>query len=221
MHETSTGPNYEEAVITEHNLLQKLWFHPTATLRFVLANCPDKYVPALLVLAGIVRAIDRAAAKNQGDTMSLTGVLFLAIVGGGVFGWLTYLLYAWGIRVTGQWLGGRGDYDTFRTVLAWSLVPTIATLLLLLPEIAVFGDSFFKSELEVYSLASRTLAIASGLAQIVCSIWTFIILLRGIMLVQDFSLSRALVNMLLPGGVVVGFVLVLMMVFKIFEKTIG
>lgn len=221
MLETSTPTDYEEASITERNLLQKIWFHPTATLRFILANCPDKYILTLLVLGGIVRAIDRATKQHQGDTMSTTGVLLLALVGGGLFGWATYLLYAWGMRVTGQWLGGRSDYDTFRIVLAWALVPSITTLLFLVPEVAVFGDSLFKSDLEIHSLASRTLAIASGLAQLVLSIWTFVILLRGIMLVQNFSVGRALANMLLPGGLVVGVILALVMIFKVFEKIIG
>lgn len=153
--------------------------------------------------------------------MSTTSILLLALVGGGLFGWITYLLYAWGMSVTGQWLRGRSNYDTFRTVLAWSLVPSITTLLFLMPEVAVFGDSLFKSDLVVYSLASRTLAIAGGLAQLVFSIWSLVILIKGIMLVQNFSLGRALANMILPGGIVIAFVGVLVLIFKIFEKTIG
>jgi len=123
--------------------------------------------------------------------------------------------------VTGRWLGGRSDYDTFRTVLAWALVPSVATLVLLVPEVAVFGDNLFKTDLAIYSLTSRTLAIAGGLAQMVFSVWSFIILLKGIMLVQNFSLGRALFNMMLPGGIIIVFIGALVLIFKVFEKTIG
>lgn len=36
--------------ITERNLLLSIWLRPTATLRLILATCPDAYVIQLLVL---------------------------------------------------------------------------------------------------------------------------------------------------------------------------
>jgi len=197
MLETTTPIDYEEAQVNERNLLVKLWFNPTAALRFILAYHPDKYVLTLLTLGGIARAIDRATQQHQGDTMSITGILLLALLGGGLFGWMTYLLYAWGMSVTGRWLGGQADYDTLRVILAWSLVPSISTLLLLVPQVLIFGNDLFKSALVFYSLASRTFYIACGLVELALSIWSFIILLKGIALAQGFQLSRSFINMLL------------------------
>lgn len=87
--------------INDNNLLTKIWLNPTDTLIYILENHPKKYVTILLVLGGIVRTIDRASNKDIGDNMSTVAVLGITIILGGLFGWITYFIYAWGMSVTG------------------------------------------------------------------------------------------------------------------------
>lgn len=70
--------------INADDLLVTIWTKPKQTIEFILKKCPDKYVTVLLVLGGIVRAIDRATMNNLGDNMPIIGVLTLAIIGGGL-----------------------------------------------------------------------------------------------------------------------------------------
>ena len=189
--------------INHDNLLTKIWLKPTDTLKYILKNCPEKYVTILLVLGGIVRAIDRASNKDMGDNMSTAAVLGFAIILGGLFGWVTYYIYAWGMSVTGEWLSGKSEPSKFRTIIAWALIPSICSLILLVPEVIIFGDDLFKSEPINESLFNTISWIVFGLIEIGLAIWSTVILVKGISLIQNFGIGKSILNMILPGLVIV------------------
>lgn len=198
---TNQANDYETVSVSRNNLLLKIWRHPQATLRFILAHCPSKYVTELLVLGGIVRAVDRVQQKGPGH-MSVESALGLAILMGGLTGWITYYFYSWGLEVTGRWLGGRATATTFRTVIAWALVPTCLTLLTTALAYALQGDSYFQSagDLEV-TTATGLLVLLLGLLEVVLTVWAVVIFVKGTMLVQQFGAWRAIGNVVLPGAV--------------------
>ncbi|MGI4864517.1 MAG: YIP1 family protein [Janthinobacterium lividum] len=194
MRESSSYPTSESGNSTKANLLRKVWTEPQATLRYSLAKCPDEYVTRLFVLGGITRAVGRAIAHYPGHQMSAAASLIFAIIGGSISGVITYTAYAWGMSLAGSWLGGEASSDQFKTVIGWALVPTIASLLLL-PTLAVLGG-----EGPSLPLLPNALLLGCGLVQIVLGGWSTIILLKGVALVQGFRLGRSLVNVLLPGA---------------------
>lgn len=203
--------------IQEDNLLTQIWFKPKRTLSYILQNQPEKYVPVLLCLGGIVRAIDRASMKGMGDKMSTITVLVMALVGGGLFGWITYYFYGWLLSVTGRWISGNGSAANFRTVIAWALIPSIFTLLLLLPELLIFGDDLFRSERTNTSTFHDVIWIVFGLLEAVLGTWTIVILVKGVSLVQNFAAGKAIVNILLPGLLIVGPIILLAVLFGAFS----
>lgn len=196
------------------NLLTHIWIKPKRTLAYILQNCPDKYVPILLGLGGIVRAIDRASIKDAGDTMSTSAIIISAIIGGGLFGWLTYYAYAWAMSVTGRWLKGSAPAASFRTVVAWALIPSIFSLLLLPPEVAIFGEDLFKSEPTNTSDFHDLTRAIFGVLELILSTWTLVILTKGISLIQNFTVGRSIINLLLPGMLFIGIIVVAALIFK-------
>lgn len=205
----------EDAVhIKEEELLKTIWLQPAATLSYVLKHCPEKYMTLFFILGGIAAAIDRAANKNLGENLSLIAVLSTAIIGGALFGWLTYYLYAWTLSVTGKWLDGTAEPAPFRTLLVWALVPRIAILALLPFQILVFGEDLFRSTLEFDYSISGLLLIFFGILELVLIIWSMVILVAGIRLIQDFSTGRAILNMTAPLLVFIGLILVIALFFR-------
>jgi hypothetical protein len=201
--------------INEDTLLRSIWLKPTATLQYILAYCPDKYVSVLLVLGGIARAADRASRQNSGDKMSTATILMMVIIVGGLTGWITYYVYGWALSAIGRWLGGRADAESFRTVLAWALVPTGVILALLLLQAVVFGDDLFRSEPKETSFIAENLRLFFVLVEAVLSIWTLVIFVQGVRLLQSFSVSRALANIVLPGAIVIGAIFLAAGIFKL------
>ena len=185
--------------IKDDNIFTKIWTKPKDTLKYILKNYPEKYVTILLVLGGIVNAIDRASNKDMGDNMSIASVLGIAIIFGGLFGWISYYIYAWGMSVTGEWLNGKSKPSEFRTVIAWSLIPSICSLFLLIPELIIFDDDLFKSVPLNESFFNGMSWIVFGLIEITLGIWSLVILVNGISLIQNFGTGKSILNMFLPG----------------------
>jgi hypothetical protein len=195
--------------IGKHNLLTSIWGRPRATLVFILAKQPDKHISILFFLGGIARAVERAISQLRSDKMSAGTVLLLAIVMGSISGWITSSLYAWGMTIVGRWLGGTDDNDKFRTVLAWAQVPSIAGLLLLVPALDILKDDSLREVRLTYPLLTHSVLLVIGFAEIVLASWSVVILLKGVALIHGFSTARALANVLLPGSLVIAFILLI------------
>lgn len=202
MSENQTTPenkvNTTENEISDENLLYTIWFKPTLTLEYILKFCPDKFVIPLLVLGGISRAFDQASTKNFGDSQSLLSIILLAIIGGGLFGWISYCFYIWLLEVSGKWLQGKGSFSELKTITAWSLVPSIFSLLFLIPEIILFGIDLFRSEMSNTFGIKESLLYILGLLEFACGIWTLVIFIKGVSIVQDFSIGKSILNAILP-----------------------
>lgn len=184
--------------VNPKELFLSIWTKPTITLKYILEKCPKQYVLVLLVLGGIVRSISRASERGMGDTMSTASVLLISVLVGGLIGWISYYIYAWALSFTGNWIKGAAEPETFRTVIAWSLVPSIATLILLIPELIIFGDDLFKSELSDVSMVKGIGLVAFGIFELALSIWSLVILVIGTKIIQGFGTGKAILNVFLP-----------------------
>jgi hypothetical protein len=191
------------AGVSEHNLLRKIWTVPLATLSFILAKCPDKHVTVLLILGGAVRALDRVVRQHDASKQVVANGITIGVILGALSGWLTYYCYAWGLSLTGSWLGGRATTDQLRTILAWALVPSVASLALLFPQVALLEDGSFRREYGAYFTEGSSVLMLCWIGQLVLNIWSVVILLKGIALVQGFGLGKSTLNMLLPGALIV------------------
>ena len=203
--------------IDYNNLLTKIWFNPKNTLEYILKNHYDKDVTIFFILGGIVRAIDRATGNNMGDDMSTIEVLTIAIISGALFGWITYYIYAWAISVTGRWLNGKSKPAHFRTIIAWALVPSICSLILLVPEVMIFGDDLFKSEPINQSLFLDISLISFLVLKITLSTWSMVIVVKGISLIQNFGIWKSILNMILPGLAILITIIILVLVFYLIK----
>lgn len=207
MHEVLPYSPPDNGGINKTNLLRKIWTKPRATLAYLLDKHIDEHVSLFFVLGGIARAVVRATAQYAAHSthkMSISAALLFAIIGGSISGIMTYTGYSWGMSLIGSWLGGRATNNEFKIVLGWALVPSIATLAFLIPALAVLNSEFASTP-----LLANTLLTGCGLAQIGLGIWSSIILIKGVVLIQNFGIGRALANVVLPGAVVIGLILLI------------
>ena len=190
-----------EPASEQPNPLIAFWLRPISTLRHVLVHCPDKHVSVLLALGGVVRVVNRLLSAGQVNQLFGPDSNGLPFAIGALSGWLTLYVYAWGLSITGDWLGGQATTDTCKTVVAWALLPSIATLLLLGPEKLLFDQHLLGFPTWAHWLETFLL-----LARLGCTAWSVITLVNGIRLAQQFGLVRAVVNVLLPGVTVLLFI---------------
>jgi hypothetical protein len=104
------------------------------------------------------------------------------------------------LRWTGSWLGGRATAQQVRAAIAWSSVPSVATLAIWIPELVLFGSDMFTSRtprIEANPSLGMLLLALSGV-EIVLAIWQFVLFLKCVGEVHGFSAWRALGASLLP-----------------------
>ncbi|HLA56093.1 MAG TPA: YIP1 family protein [Flavobacterium sp.] len=202
--------------ISPSNIFIKIWIAPRAVFRFIEFNGYERHLTLLLMLSGIVRTFNNASIKNMGDLFSLWGVIGFCIVLGALFGWLTYYIYAALVGWTGKWIGGIASTQSILRVLAYAMFPSIVALLLLIPQILVYGNDLFKSDGNILTdnILVNLLFYFSLLAEFGLSMWTIVLCVIGVSEVQRFSIGKAIANLLLPALLFVAVILILFLIYK-------
>lgn len=191
--------------LTEKEIFTKIWTSPREVFKFLNDKHNDKYVHVLLVLAGIATALDQASAKNMGDLVPLFQEIVLHVLAGALFGWISYYIFAGLLSWTGEWLKGKGNTKSLLRMVAYATLPSTAALVLLVPEIALFGNGVFRGVLDTSDGDIPTLIVyvALNLIEIGMGIWSLVLFVIGISEVQKLSIGMSIVNLILPALVLI------------------
>lgn len=175
-----------------------IWIRPRATIRQVIDTNPHRMVHPLMITGGVVEAFTRAAMRNAGDTMSLGEIFVVYSLVGAMGGLLTLYVGGWLLRTVGLWLGGYGPVSHVRAALAWSQVPAVWAIGLMVIELALYGDQLFTHNAPAIT-ALPTLAAWLMLTEAVVAAWGFVILVKCIGEAMGLSDRRSLGAVLLAG----------------------
>tara|TARA_R100000935_G_C2783908_1_gene142954 strand:- start:209 stop:802 length:594 start_codon:yes stop_codon:yes gene_type:complete len=182
---------------------------PKVTFNYIFKHKSKESVFTFFVLAGIAKSVDRLLEKELVDRPFDIVQLVISIILGGALGWISYYVIAWFLEVTGGLLKGKARLFEYRRVLAWSLVPVIVSLFILIPQFFLFGAGSNNLVWENgFSMNSIGLIFFIVLS-LLLDLWTLIILIIGVAYIQNFSIGRAVLNIVLPilivGGTILGF----------------
>ena len=149
--------------------------------------------------------------------MDLPTLLVMALLVGPLFGILGAYVGGWLLRWSGRLLGGSARPAEIRAAIAWSGVPYVASMLLWIPELLLFGEELFTEATPRLDAAPELqgLLLVFVAVELTAALWAFVAFLKCLGEVQGFSAWRALLNLLLPGvlvGVAIGLVVTLFFV---------
>jgi len=205
----------DESLLEEKELLTTIWTKPTLTFEFIFKYCPKKYVNYLLVIGGIVNAVDRNY-QHFTENGNFSIINFIAIIGlGGLFGWIFSKIYASLLSWTGKWLNGKADGDQLTTVVAWATIPFICSSVLLIPRLLMSGDNSFSYNIQEQGISKFVAFVLIALIQLVLSCWSLVIIVKGIAVVQKFDTRKATLNAFLPLFVIVVPIILIAVIFNL------
>lgn len=195
------GDNFEQNL----NPWFSIWVRPRQTIRKIIDNNSKNMVILLAILGGISQTLGKASSKNLGDDYPLSIIFFIALFIGSIGGVSGLYIVSALLKWTGKWIGGQGSYDDIITANAWSNVPFIGALILWVPQLALFGQEMFTSNTPIIDSNPILLFtyVGFGIIGIIIAIWGFIIWLKCLGEAQRFSAWKALVNLLLPGLIII------------------
>ena len=193
--------NPEQIQLSDKEIFTKIWMSPRLVFKFINQNGYTKFSTILLIFGGITGALNSASTRNMGDIMPLWSVLIVCLIGGGVFGWLYFYIYAALLSWTGKWLKGTGTTKSLFRMISYALIPSLLVLFTFMLRIALIGNAEFQRNVDVLDneFLITSLFSFSLFVEIVTGIWTLAILVIGISEVQKLSIGKSIVNLILPG----------------------
>lgn len=212
------GSTQENNRLTDKEVFTKIWSSPRQIFKFINDKNYDQYMIVLLLLSGISRSFDRASMNNMGDTMSIWAIVGICIIAGGLFGWLSYYIYAALMSWTGKWLNAKGDTDSILRMLSYAMLPSIIALIFLIPQIAIYGNEIFKADGDITSagLLANIFFYGSILLEFVLGIITIVFCVIGTSEVQKLSIGKSILNLLLPAFVIMVPILAIVLLLQMF-----
>lgn len=171
---------------------------PDETLKQAFAHPVMDYAHTLAAVGGIYWTLNFLVAQASGGATTLGGTLAFGLLGGAALG-IGYLyaltvLLTWSVDI----LGGEPHRRQIRMALAYAGVPgCLALVLFTLPRIALFGPALLQPGwgwVAENPLAAGVL-VAGDAAFL---LWSVMLLLRALRLMNDFHLGRALAALVVP-----------------------
>lgn len=156
------------------NPLQTMWFHPRETIRWIIDNNPNRHVFVLALASGIAAYLPQLTAIDMASSWN-----WLAVpIAGSLYGLMGVYVMAPLLYWVGGWLGGLSSPVELRAVLAWSALPTIATLIPKFLMLFGFYAWSLNSGTAAMADSNSTLQIlgsANWIAGGIASFWVFVL----------------------------------------------
>ena len=191
-----------------------MWLHPRQTLRRIIDTRPSYGVFWLVFVFALENLLFYANWWSLGMRYSSGAILAFSLLLAPVFGLIWVYFAGWIFFFTGRWLNGSAPASHLRSALAWSKVPAALNLLLWASLLIASWKTVFIQDGNPASGWASSLVV--NLTSLVSGGWSFILLVQAIREVQDFSLSRSIINIAM--GWVIYFLF--FMVFVIFVRYI-
>ena len=183
--------------------LLTIWLRPSKTVARIAHENPGYRLYALPLVAGFAAwptAILQGEDPGPFDYGLLPGVLLSF---GPIGELIQVFVGAYLLRLTGSWLGGKAGSTSIQTAIAWANAPIalITCLGLLISFAFSLAESFeitpFMSNPSAYAVTGWSLFAL----QFALIAWSYVIFLKGLAEVQDFSVARAVLNTLLAASI--------------------
>ena len=192
-------------------ILKNIWFRPSKVLELIVTSKNRDNVYVLLFFGGIAYSFYKAIDKGELDFSSIYSVVIFR----GILGWLVFYIFTSLLSFTGEWIGGKAEGGQYRTVLAWSMIPAIVGLFLLIPGYMIFGNDLFYNTQEIYQFEDISSYIGFRILYFILNLWSVIIFIKGIKIIQNFSTLRAVGNLFLPSLALVAVFFILLFIFNL------
>lgn len=196
-----------------------IWIKPRQTIRY-LQDTPSNplIVWILICLNGIDYSLNQFVNQSAGDSNPLSFIITVSLMGGPILGIILFYISTIILKWIGKWFGGKATLKQIRLAWVWSTVPNTVSLILWALQILLYGNEIFKTESPLINEQSTSLVIISvtSVFQIILFIWSFVIFIKVLSEVQEFSVGKAIASTFFPALALVSLVVVWLMLLPFF-----
>ncbi|GGP05969.1 hypothetical protein GCM10010992_24320 [Cloacibacterium rupense] len=205
------------ALMTEKEIFTKIFTHPKEALQYIQENKFENYLTIIIFSLGIFSSLESILSKNQNvQGENIVFYVSMAIIFGGLFGWISFYLIGWLTYFTGKWMNGKGKTSDFVRVYAYSSLPKLFSIFIVILQIIVY--QYFLNDFSGEKIMwNFYMILVYSLAVLQLLVWAWIIVLNviGIAVVQKFSYGKAILNYIASIAVIVTPIVLLILILTL------
>lgn len=179
-----------------------IWTKPRDTMAQIARENPNRSIWVLSGIYGFCSLMNLFQSIALGQVMAPLGIVILAALLAPFWGYLNFSVWSWFVSFTGKWLKGQGSFTEVRSAYAWSSVPMLINIPLWLLMVALFGHQLFLNFPDAAFLPAAQVHILFSIlvVKVIAAVWSFVIYLNALAVVQNFSMLRTIGNLVLAGA---------------------
>lgn len=187
--------------MTQSNPWLTIWTKPRATIASVVSENPNRSLWWLASIYGICSLLNLFQSMALGKEFGLGLILILSVILAPFYGYISFAIWSWFVLWTGRWFKGKGTFQTVRASYAWSCVPILVNIPLWAMVVVLFGRPLFAGMLEAQTLPMAWMytLFAILIIKVIVAIWSLVIFLNALAQVQNYSITRAILNVIVAG----------------------
>ena len=187
-------------VLTDGDIFTRIWIQPRLVFAYLNQFQYDRYTIVLIVLAAATAGLELAIANHLNKGMSLSFIITISIVAGGIFWTVVCYIFAAVVSGMGVWFGGQAPIASIARVLAHGSFPVVVASIFTIIKIILFDIDLFREDFNVNKYAPELSAfyVISSLLQLALASCSLCFIVIGTAQVQRMSIGVAMLNIVLP-----------------------
>lgn len=176
-----------------------IWTSPRATIARIVQDNPNRGLWWLAAIYGFSGLLNFLQSIFLGAQVGVIPIFLLAFVVGPLWGYASFSVWSAVVWWTGKWIKGVAEFKAVRAAYAWSCVPFIVNIVLWVIMACIFGRVLFMNFAEGYAFTQGEVYFLFFilLVRIAVGVWSLVIYLNALAEVQNFSVLRAIGNVVL------------------------
>lgn len=194
-----------------------MWTEPKKTIRRVIDTNPNSKLWLLSIIYGLPMMFYYAQQASLGQNNHIPLILLVCVMGAVIFGYIGINIGAFFLYFTGKWIGSKSSFKEVRASIAYANVTNIVSIAIWFLLMALVGNQVFMVDFPYAASVGAMSGIMSliFIVQFVVAIWSLVIFIGALAEAQRFSNFKAVINVLLPIGLMVAFLWILGLVLTL------
>lgn len=172
---------------------------PRKTIDWIAHGNSNIWVTLILIyLGGVYFGLTQAIANSVGDRKTITEIFTSAFLISGLGGLITYHIYIWVIDFSASWFGGKGNFQKTQVAFAWSKIPSILGIFIIVAACILFEEELFMSETPTIDSTEflRISYLVFMTIIFMIAIWYIVLLVVTLSEVQRLSIGKVILTLL-------------------------
>ncbi len=179
-----------------------IWTKPRETIRRIISDNPKQGLWRLATIYGFVSLLSTFQSLSMGSQVGVWFIFIISLIFAPIWGYILFAIWSGVMTWIGRLFRGNGDFQGLRAAYAWSCVPLLVNGLLWIVMILLFGSALFTAGGTTFHTFPQGMGILLSFllfGKVIMSIWSLVIYLNAVAEVQQFSILRAIGNVVVSG----------------------